>query len=181
MSKFKGSEQFKDKYAGNVRNLLTKYYFSGEEIKEYINNTVYVGFGVEQIERNVDIFTFKFYFKKQRYLKQFICDLKDKNRDNRFSINEHDQYYYVSGNWKSLGCKSFKIYKGLFKDTEDFFRENDLKFKHNICSYSGEDNIIYVEDENFFIDRVQNFNKGLDEYDSFMNEMFYEDSAIVLY
>lgn len=169
----------KDLYKSEISNLLLSYKMSSE-LEMFLKNFVQVSFGVEQIKRCISPHSFKFYSKNIKYLDSFIKILKNVSEqlDDVFQIVKNDEYYFISCKVKSYGCKSILIYRNHFDDSNDFFKNVDLKFDFNYLTYDYEQNEIFAKDEKLLEYRKSNYNKDIN--DQFMNdirELFCEDAG----
>lgn len=167
----------KELYKKEVNKLLENYKMSSE-IASFLDNMVHISFGLEQIKRGISPFNFKFYSKNQRYLEKFISKLKNisEENDDVFRVSKHKDYYFISCVRKSFECKHIIIYRGHFKDYEDFFEKVNLNFDFNYLAYDYIDNKIYAKNDDLLEYRLENYNKDdEDELMNFVSELACED------
>lgn len=162
---------FRDAFEAYVRLILKGYGFKERTIKDFLNNTFLVGFGVEQLHRGILPNNQHFMSYSREFTKRFVDEYKElMSKDKNLECYGQDAYFFCSKERQNN-----KIYFYLFKkdyvSIKSFFDYNDLEeantwdFDKNqnrdymSCAYSHRDDCLYIKNEKQFKYRIRNFNK----------------------
>jgi len=179
---------FYTRYENHIRRMLTDYKMTKNVIDEFLDNTVFVGFGVEQISRGVLPNNHKFFSKDKEFLDYFLNEYKEIMKKNKtFMINSVFEYFFHTKE-KNENIY-FEIYKNPYPTIEAFFCSIDLSIpkifnppsncdlEHNNCAYDFKDNKIWAKNMTLFNSRVLRFNREKNNKDFWEREILCENKG----